>query len=141
MTLTTLSQDELEKKLVIDVLQARAEKDRLESEFENAKAKVEEAENELLELLDVRGQKSTARYAELGYMTAARPRIYASIIDEDALFADLRKIERDDLIKEAVNTQSLGTLLKERLENFQELPAGSDFRLKRTVIYYPDKKK
>lgn len=128
-----------ERKLMENFIAARGKKDKLEEELSDAEKELDTATDELISYLDSIEATKTNFYPGLGSITIKKPTPQARITDQEQLFEDLRKIERDDLIKESVHTASLSSLIKELLTAFKPIPNGSTYYLKRTPMYLKDK--
>lgn len=132
-----------ERELVEKLRDAKERKARAEAEFELAKETLYKVENELIELLDDQGKKSTAKYEGLGYVTIPKGRIYASFIEgqeEIALLEIDRSFGRGDMIKRTVHVASLSSFVKELIEKNSPLPKGVTFYERRGTMFIPDKK-
>lgn len=131
-----------ERELVEKLRDAKDKKTRAEAEFESAKEELLKVENELIELLDDQGKKSSAKYEGLGHVTIPKGRIYASFIEgqEAVAINELERSGRGDMIKRTVHSQTLSTFVKELVERNDPIPAGITFYEKRWAMFIADKK-
>ena len=59
--------------------------------------------------------------------------------DKPKLFAYLRKIGRDDMVKEVVNDKSLSSFARQEIEGGKVVPEFIKYYLKNVVKFYPAK--
>lgn len=113
-----------ERDLVIKFRDAKRKKADLELQLAEAQKSLDSAELALIELLESGDKKSSAKYEGIGFVTIKKPRLYASCDKEHELelFEFLKSEGRADLIKTAVNSQSLSSFVGERLENGKSVP-------------------
>ncbi len=127
-----------ERKLLQDLKEAKDVRDRAKDAFEKATHLYNVREQRLLEHLENIEATSTARYEDLGYAMTPKPRLYASCImsNQEELFKFLKKEGRSDLIKTAVNPQSLSSFATERIENGEEMPDFINYYFKQSIRIY-----
>jgi len=130
-----------ERDLVILLRDARKKKADLETALTDANKDNEEIEMALAELLEAQDKKSTAKYEGIGFVTLKKPRLYARFDKEfePMVFEFLKKEKREDLIKETVNSQSLSSFVKERVEVGSAIPEYIKFYLKPNVAFSGEK--
>lgn len=130
-----------EQDLIVKFRDAKEKVDALKLQLSEAQRECDEAENKLLELMQVEGKESSARYEGLGFVTMMKPALYANYLkeNEDQVFEYLRTIDRADLIKETVNTRSLSSFVKESLEKGVPLPEIITYYLKPSLRFYAAK--
>lgn len=112
-------------------------KKELNSKIEETNEQLDQVEAKLMQMLDDQNKKSTAKFNGLGHVTCVDPTPFASIVDEETLFGSLKKIGRDDLIKQRVHTGSLTTLIRELLKKNAPIPEGCTYRMDRRLQFYP----
>lgn len=97
-----------------------------------------EAEQQLLDLLTEQSKERSAKYEGIGYVTVMPPQTFANYKKENepALFEFLRSNDRGDMIKETVNSKSLSTLVKERIETGETIPECISYFLKTSLRIY-----
>ena len=124
-----------EKELIIDYKQRKSVVQTLQDELFIAKKRRDETEAQLLELLDREDKTRSASYEGIGYVTAVKPRLFASCKEEnvDNLFTFLKGLGREDLIKEKVHPGSLSTLIGERVEQGLDVPEFINYYLKQSI--------
>lgn len=127
-----LTQAKTERDLVIDYRNARQLKEDAEAALKKANLAVEEAEKALVEILEAHDKKATAKYEGLGFVVMKKPRIYARFDKENEglVFQFLKNEKREDLIKETINSQTLSSFVKERLEVGAKVPEYITYYLK-----------
>lgn len=113
-----------ERDLVIELAEARKTKEDAEKFLKEANLRVLKAEAALIEALNASGATSTAKYEGVGSFSKLQPRVYATYKkdDEATVFAFLRNVGREDLIRPSIHPQSLSALVKEHLETGKPLP-------------------
>lgn len=113
-----------ERELVLEYRTAKDDVEQLEDKLKLAKDRFDKAQTALVEELQTKGASQTAKYDGLGRIAILKPLVGARSLDEEALFAYLRKIGRDDLMKLTVHHRTLSAFVKERLEVGDEIPEG-----------------
>lgn len=106
-----------EKELVAEYRASKELMESLEEQLKEAKDRFEKAQKTLVDDLKLRQATQTAKYDGLGRVTLKKPIVGARSTDEDALFAYLKQIGREDLIKQTVHHRTLSAFVKESLEN------------------------
>lgn len=141
MDLKTMTQNDLLKMKLIDrFLKAREQKEKLTKELEDAEKEFDDSTMEVIEMFDAGNTTTSGKIPGVGQVIAVKPQVYARVMDEEVLFAKLREMERDDLIKETVNAGSLSTFVKELIEDRKNAPDGAYYEFKRRLRYIPEKK-
>jgi hypothetical protein len=143
-----MTAEKKERQLVEKFISFSAEVKRQSALLKEKEGELAQIEADLMELLDDQGKKSSARYEGVGHVTCVEPVPRASVVkgQEDILFAYLRKIGREDLIKTSVHAGSLSTLVKESLKQVAEgvseaeIPPGITYYMDRRLAPYPIKK-
>lgn len=127
-----------EFELVTAFKQAKDKKTEVKMLFDEASAKYEQLELELIEYMQATNIIKTAEFAELGYVTLVKPQLFANYLieNQEKLFDFLRGIDRADLIKTSVNSKSLSTFIKERMELGGEIPEYISIFLKPSARFY-----
>lgn len=130
-----------ERDLVIEYRDASKQHKKSEEEAKAASKLKEKAQFALIEYLEDKGAKSTAKYQGIGCVTLVKPRLYAQCNKEHEkkLFAFLKEQHREDLIKTSVHGGSLSSFIKECLGEGLELPEFIKYHLKSTVRLTEDK--
>jgi hypothetical protein len=131
-----------EEELVQEFRNATKKRDELRRSLEVAESEYNELEARLVELLEDKGTTSTARYAGLGHVTLIKPRLFTSVLvdNKEKLFAYLRSIKRDDLIKTDVNANSLPGLIGELILAGKPVPEFVFWDFKSHARFYEAKK-
>lgn len=127
-----------ERDLVIAYRDAKLKKEKLVGELDKASIECDRAEIALMELLQANNATSTAKYDGIGYVSLAKPQLYASCKkdNEESLFVFLSSQGRDDLIRRAVNSRSLSGFVKELLEQGSKVPEFISYYLKPSARFY-----
>jgi len=127
-----------ERDLVIKFRDAKKKKDDLDHQLKEAKKEFERAESVLIEFLEGNEATSSAKYDGIGYVTIPKPRVYANCKKEnqETLFQYLEEIERTDMIKTSVNSQTLSSFVKELLDEGKPIPEFIGHYLKTTLRFY-----
>ena len=116
------------------------EKSRLKEALEVIQKSLNEAEHELIEQLTAQEKTSTATYDGLGYATLCKPQVRASYQKdpetEKNLFGYLEAEGRKDLIKTVVDSRSLSTLVREKLEAGKQVPECIQYYLQSSIRVY-----
>ena len=114
----TQAQDDLEKNLLTKWANLRASVERMGSELKIAEKEEAEAEAVLLEYMQEKQIKSTAKYSGLGFATLVEPKLYARCAEgaREKLFAFLKEIQREDLIKPTVHPATLKSFIGEVIQ-------------------------
>ena len=129
---------EVEKSLIVRLKDAK-EKLKEATELKTAAEKKHDiAELELLNLMQAQEKESTAKYEGLGFCSLKKPVAYASctVPNRPELFEYLKKIGREEMIKEIVSSGSLSTLVKGLLKEGKPVPECISYYLKTTVTFY-----
>lgn len=130
----------IERDLVARFRNCKAKLDLAKEQEALASAELTKAESALLEHLEAHQATSTATYEGLGYVKLQKPRLYASVAQENlpALIEHLRLEAREDLIKTTINPQSLSSYVSERIEQGLPAPVGVTYFLKPQLRIYGD---
>ncbi len=109
-----------------------------EAQLEAQKAQLESLKQEIIDRMEADGIDRTATFDGIGFISRQKPRLYASIKEEnkDSVFSAVRELGRDDLIKNVINPQSLSAFVSELLENGQPIPEGISYILKPAIRLY-----
>ncbi|GAG21648.1 unnamed protein product [marine sediment metagenome] len=113
-----------ERDLVIQLKNALAAKREASKALKNIEEEYNKAESALIELLESRNAKASAKYEGVGSFTLVKPRLHANskIEDSDRLFQFLRESNREDLIKTRVSPASLSSFVSELVEEGKKIP-------------------
>ncbi|MCK9324735.1 MAG: hypothetical protein M0P69_04485 [Bacteroidales bacterium] len=113
-----------EKMLVVRYKEQKAKVLDLDGQYKEAKFELENIERDLLQLMIDEDKESSARYDGVGFVTRTTPRLFASFKKEyePEVFAFLKKIGRDDIIKTSVHSSSLSSAVKEIMEEGNRVP-------------------
>ena len=130
-----------EKSLVIAYRDAKAECEKIAEQLERATRARDEIERQIIEYLESKDARATAKYEGVGYIGIQKPRLYASYTKEheEEVFRFLNGKGRADLIRPTVNKQSLSSFVKDALEQGQEIPVIISYYLRPSVQIYADK--
>ena len=133
-----MNENMTEKGLVEKLKSQRTLKASLEGQLKEVKEAEANTKASLIESLEARDAQATAKYEGIGYVSLAKPKLYASYKkeNEDSVFKYLRDSKRGDLIKETVHHKSLGTFVKEAIESGKTLPEIISFYLQPDVRFY-----
>lgn len=133
--------NDVERILIEKFKAAKEKRDQLKIDLDAANEDFDKIEAELMQLLDDQNKKSSPVYRDLGHVTCVEPTPYAQIKsgEEQKLFASLREIGREDLIKTAVNTSALSGLVRQCLKEKLPIPEGCTYYLKRRLQFTPYK--
>lgn len=135
--------EDIERQLVERFIILDAEAKRLATMADEKKKERDEVEAELLDLLNDEGKKASARFQGIGHVTALDPVVGNAYIlegQDQILFAYLREIEREDLIKTSVHHTSLAALINQHIKEGKEVPPGVGYLMKQKLRPYPEKK-
>lgn len=129
-----------ERDLVAQFRECKAKLEVAKEQEALASAELTKAESALLEHLEAHQATATATYDGLGYVKLQKPRLYASVAQENlpALLDYLKLEAREDLIKTSVNPQSLSSYVAERIEQGLPAPVGVTYYLKPQLRIYGD---
>lgn len=129
-----------ERELVIAFRDARSKLDAAKEAEAAASAEYNKAELALLEHLEAAQATSTATYEGLGYVKMQKPRLYASVTQENLPeFLSFLKAEgREDLLKTTVAPQTLSAFVSERIEQGLGVPSMVSYYLKTSLRNYGD---
>ena len=113
-----------ERDLVLAYKKAKDSADIFSCALSEANKEIMQAESALIELLDSKDAKSTAKYVGIGHVTLMKPRLFARYNkeDEDKVFSFLREEGRGDIVKETVHASSLSTFVKEAISDGKAVP-------------------
>jgi butyrate kinase len=111
-----------ERELVLEYKTAKDEVDELDEKLKTAKDRFKKAQEMLIEELQSKGASQTAKYDGVGRITILKPLVGARSLDEEKLFAYLKDIGRDDLMKLTVHHRTLSAFVKERLDQGSDIP-------------------
>ena len=128
-----------ERSLIIAYRDAKQKRDELFDALQKATAEEERIEKQLIELLESKDAKSTAKYLGVGYVSLMKPRLYANYLkeNEEVVFEFIKNEGRDDLIRPTINKQSLSGFIGECVEGGKEVPQFISYYLKPSVRIYP----
>ena len=128
----------MERDLVLKFKCAKEKRDALKEELKQAQEEYEKTEFVLIEFLESNSAISTAKYEGLGYAQIQKPRLYASCKEENmqVLFNFLKELNREDLIKTTVLSQSLSSFTSECIENGVDIPECINYYLKPSLRFY-----
>ena len=89
---------------------------------------LEKAKRELAEYLEDSGKEKTAEYKDIGHATLLEPTPMGSYLkeNEDRIYAWVRSIDREDVIRPTIHWRTLSSLIKECREHGIELPVQMD---------------
>lgn len=127
-----------EKEQLEKMFRLKSEIKTLDDALSIKKAEFENLKNILVEYLEDREQTSTGKYAGLGHLTIARPRIFASFEKEDeaSVFYWLSENGLTDLIKRSVNSNSLSSVVSHWMEEGMEIPSQIKIYSKNQIRMY-----
>lgn len=127
-----------ERDLVYMFKEAKKVKDMCTVNLDEAKAKLQELESEIVEFLQDKQATSTSKFEGLGYVQLNKPRLYANCNNEnmDQLLEYVKLRGRDDMIKTVVMSQTLSQFIGEMVENGEEVPKFVNYYLKPQVRIY-----
>ena len=113
-----------ERDLVAAFCDSKHKLDALKEQEALASAEHTKAESALLDHLEATQATATAHYEGLGYVKLNKPRLYASVKQEDlpSLIEFVTAQGRSDLVKQVINPQSLSSYVSERIENGETVP-------------------
>lgn len=137
-----MSEDKVsERDLVIDFRNAKDRRDKIKDLLATVQQEVDKAENALIETLHAQDKTATAKFEGIGYCGLVKPRLYASFDKENEakVFDYLRDLDREDLIKETVNFQSLSSFVKERIDGGETVSDILKYYLKQSARFYPER--
>jgi hypothetical protein len=99
---------------------------------------LDSAEAKLVEFMQDRDIKSTAKYEGIGFASLDKPGLFArvNVPDQEKLFTLLNSIGRSDLIKSSVHHKSLSGFVEELLEQGQPIPEFIQYGFKQTLKIY-----
>ena len=131
-----------ERDLVVRFKEARDKRDKAKEAQENAQKELDKAEHALVEYLDAKQAETTSKFESLGYARKLKPRLFASCNKEhqEELFAFLKKLEREDLIKPTVAAPSLSSFVSECVKDGIQIPEFISIYYKQSIGFYPAKK-
>lgn len=119
-----MTENLIEKELLINFKAAKEAKDSADKDLKNAKAIYSKWEAQLIDHLESIEATATAKYEGIGAASMPAPRLYANCLKENEgeLFAFLREQERGDMIKTSVAAVGLSAFAKEFIAEGGELP-------------------
>lgn len=124
-----------EKELVTDYRTAKEAHTMASKAEKEAKARVLNLEEELITLMVDKGIERTAKYEGLGFVTLNKPKVRASCSEDNKyeLFAFLKDVSREDMIKTSVHPGTLSTFIKEILDEGKEPPKFVSYYLQNSL--------
>jgi len=127
-----------EKNLVEEFKGLRASKTNLENQLKEVTQEIEKTKASLIESLEARNAQATAKYEGVGYVSLAKPRLYASYDkeNEQKVFDYLEHEGRGDLIKQTVHHKSLASFVGESIENGKNMPNYLKYYLQPDLRFY-----
>lgn len=136
-----MSEELLEKKLLMDFLTAKENHKAAELKVKDLKKTLDIAQAKLIEYLEDVDAKGTARYEDIGHATRMLPKIYANVTieNQDKLFEYLRSRGYEYSIKETVHSSTLSSIVKELMEKGDEIPEFITVYPKPQIKAYPKK--
>ena len=129
-----------ERSLIIAYRDAKAKCEEFAEQLDRATRDRDAIERQIIELLEAKDAKTTARYEGVGYVGIQKPRLYASYTKEheEEIFNFLKDKGREDLVRPTVNKQSLSSFISDALEHGEEIPSFISYYLKPSVRIYAD---
>jgi len=99
---------------------------------------LDSAEAKLVEFMQDKDIKSTAKYEGIGFASLDKPELFArvNVPEQPQLFSLLNGMGRSDLIKQTVHHKSLSGFVKELLEQGQSIPEFIQYGFKQTLKIY-----
>lgn len=99
-------------------------------------------ENELMEMLEDEGKKSSAKFEGLGHVTIVKPTLWASIQKEnqEVAFDFLRSVGREDMIRQTVHSGTLSSFVREMVGEGKTPPPCITYYLEKHLLFTPIKK-
>jgi len=127
-----------EKDLVSRLKSFRNERKELEIKLDEIKRAEAEAESNLLEHLEAINATATAKYDNVGYAVAMKPRCFATCVESefDNLKNYLANEGRLDLVKEKVMPSTLSAYVSELIAAGKPIPACISYYLKTSIKVY-----
>ena len=113
-----------ERELVMHYRNAKLTHQNLKESLASAQESLDKAEHALIELLESKDAKSTAKYIGVGYVTMVKPHLYARYVkdNETEVFAFVHSAGRGDMIKPTIHTQSLSNFVKDCIAEGKDVP-------------------
>ena len=127
-----------EREILIEFRDAGRRLETAETAAKDAQSAYDQAEKAVVEFLESKTAKATAKYEGIGYAGLVKPRLYANCKNENEedLFFYLTQIGRGDLIKPKVHPSTLSGFVKELVEGGREPPKFISYYFKTTVRLY-----
>lgn len=135
--MTAIAKDE--QALLIKYREAKQQLEALKAKLAEMQEVFNNAEEELIDLLNEQGKEASARYSGVGWVTLSKPRVFANckIDNYPLLFKYLHNQKRGDLIRKTVNPASLSSFVKEILESSKKkIPPFISYYLKPGLRYF-----
>jgi hypothetical protein len=137
-TLKYIGENMTEREMLIQFKEAVQRLDDIKAAQKDAQAVKDKLEAEIVDYLTGKEAVSTAKYDGIGYAQMAKPRVFASCLAEnkDTLKEHMRKIGREDLIREDIPAPSLSSYVGELIEAGKPIPDIISYYLKTSVKIY-----
>jgi len=127
-----------EKQLVVEIVELRNQIDKFNNILSDLEIQLKEKESAIIQLLEDKGAKSTAKYEGIGMIGMERPKLYANIKKEfkENLFSFLADIGREDIIKRDIHPSTLNVFIGECINSGIEFPDYVTYYLKPKIKLY-----
>lgn len=124
--------------LLVRVKESRLKLKAAEEVEKLAQDEVDKAEADLIGFMTDKGIKSTAKYDGIGFASLEKPELFARCNkpEQEKLFAYLKDIGREDLIRPSVHHKSLSGYVGELLDGGQSIPEFIQYGFKQTLKIY-----
>ncbi len=126
---------ELEKTLVADYRKAKEASIDKNKEAAEAKTKVLDLEDKLIQLMIDKRIERTAKYDGVGFVTLNKPKVRASCVEanKEKLHTYLKAEDRSDMIKTSVSVSGLDKFVKGILAEGKEPPKFINYYLQNNL--------
>lgn len=132
----------MERELIEKYLSAKKTHAEAERAEIDANIALDLAKNELIDYLEENDLESTAAHLGLGRVIWQKPTLYPSIKEEskESVYSWLKNNGYAESIKETINAQTFGAIIRQRIDSGEEIPEGVDTSYyKRNLKFIPTK--
>lgn len=125
-----------EKDIVAKLMALKEDMSVHDNKVKELRKEYDALEVQLIEYMNERDMRRTATFDGIGHATLERPRLYASVTEENKseVFKWLHGIGRGDLIRETVHPSTLSTFVREMQENGKEVSDKISVFLKTKIL-------
>lgn len=128
----------IERELILKLKELKSKKETLTESLKTVNKEIDETEQSLIDFLNFKDAKASAKYEGIGWVQINKPRIMATchVADMEKIKEYLKEIGRLDLITTRVMPQTLSKFVEEQIEQGHEIPEFIHYYFKENLGMY-----